>query len=203
MREPYAAKVNKCTVAGHALNGTGVGLALLDGSPEVSLASLLLLTENDTDGTDCLLAEVLDLDNLKARGGANQCIQVAAHGNAGLRCGDEYAYGIDDSNQSALNGRGDLTLKDVTILACLYDLDPVLVGINALLGKLGNSLNITDADNKCLHAVAHLELLGELYRRIIGNLLGLDDACDLGAEIKLKLGVGNAGHVSGNGVSCI
>ena len=196
-----AADINERAVCGHALNSTCVLLALFNCCPESSFLCLSLLTSNVADGAVCTAA--LNLDNSELNGLTNQNGKITVAADACVRTGNEYAVVVGKNDYTALNCLNNLAFKDLLALKSIFDLLPALVGICSLLGELCDSLDVTYADNESFNFVTNLEHLLEIYRRIVCDLLGLDNAGNLVADVKLNLGIGYERNVSGNGVSCI
>ena len=196
-----AAQVDKRTVRGHALNSTGVNLAFLDLVPESFLCSLALCSLNQSDGALSLLA-LTDLKDSQLNGGVKQNVQIAVLGNAGLRCVYEHAIAVNGNDNAALNNLDYSALQHFLGVLCANDSEPVLVRINALLGKFSNSLDVADTNDKGIYLVTSVESVSQLFRRII-NLLGFDVTRNACAEVQLDLCIGNVFNGSGNDISCI
>ena len=95
------------------------------------------------------------------------------------------------------------TLKDIAVFLGSNYLLPVSCAVNSLLGKLCDTLDIAYSAYSAFDLVALLVELGKLYRRIVCDLLSLDNAGYLCANVELDLSVGYVGYCSGNDVSCI
>ena len=195
------AEINERAVSGEALNATRVYLALFDRSPECGFTSAALLASNELNRADSSIA--LDLDNAKLYLLALNGGKIAVLRNACLRCGNEHAVSSNENDNAASYDLNDLSFKDLTVLTSRNDLLPVLVRINALLGKLCNALDVAYADNEALDLVALLEHLGEFYRSIVCDLFSFDHACNVHAKVKLNFSVSNQCYGSGDSISCI
>ena len=117
--------------------------------------------------------------------------------------GDKYAVIVCKNDNAALYSLNNLAFKDLLALKSTLDLLPALVGICSLLGELCDSFDVTYADNESFNLVTDLVGLGQLYRRIVGDLVSDDNAGNLGAEVKLDLAVRNRSYDAFDGVSCI
>ena len=97
------AEVNECTVCSKVLNSTLIVLALFDCCPESIFLCLALLTEYGTDRSICLMALLVDVNNLYSLSCANESGEIAALGYTAERCGNEYANAVEiDKNAEEL-----------------------------------------------------------------------------------------------------
>ena len=198
----HAAQIHKRTVAGHALDHALIHLAVLDVLPELLLAGIALLLQNLADGALCLLV-VLDLNDLHGHGLTHQRVQIAVARHAGMCGGNEDLIGVDQRHDAALVDQNDLTLDSLLRLVGFLDLLPVLVGVNALLGECSEAIDIADTDHESLHLIPDFEHLIQLRRRIIRNLIQLDNAGHLGSQVELNLAGRDRGHDPYYGISCL
>ena len=166
-----AAEVNECAVRGQALNGSFIDRTLFNGIPECLLLCLALLACNRTDGSVSAAALILDLDDLHALGRSDKCGKVSVARDSGLRCGDEYAVGIERNDNSSLYSLDNLALKNLAAFVSRDYVFPILIGINALFRKGRNTVNVAYFDYECFNFVAELEHIFKLCRLIVGYLI--------------------------------
>ena len=192
----HAAQINKRAEIGKALDLAGVDLADLDLFPELLGLLLAGFAGHDADRADGTAALTVGLQDLEADFLAQQGVQVAVAGNAGLAGGDKYLDAIGEDQNAALDDFGDDAGEDFAGFAGVHDLLKAGSGIQTGLGEHGGAFHIVDADDHQLQLVADLDdilrlgagVAGQLIQRYITGVLGAGvnrnfrrlDACNNG-----------------------
>ena len=179
-----------------------VSLAYLDVCPEVSLLCTSLFALNYTNGTNSLFGS-LDFDNLEGNGLTYEGGEIAILRNAGLGCGNEDAVCIVKNNNAASYSLGYLALENGLVLASVYYVLPILIGICSLFGELCNAFDVADTNDEAFDLVAVFEVLSQLKGGIVCDLFRFYVAGYARTEVQLKLSIGNVSNCSGNDISCI
>ena len=179
-------------------------LANLQRAPKSLFSCLALCGENHTDrALGTVLALCIDLNDLKALGGANQGSQIAILRYTGVGCGNKDLCAGGQTDHATLDGLDNLTLKDLAVFLGSNHIDPILIGINALFGEGCHTVLIADAYNKNLHLITYMEQIGQLGIVIIGSLVTGDHAGNLSAEVNINIVIRNSGNDATYGFSCM
>jgi hypothetical protein len=172
----HAVEVDERTEVGDVLDHALADLTGLDGVEELATLLAALLLDELAAGEDDVLAQLVDLDDLKVVGLADVLIQVLGRLDVHVRGRDE-GIDTDGDDEAALDLGLDATGGDGALGELGEDVIPVLLLLGLVVGEDRIALLVFDLLDQHLDGAADLELAD------VDKLVGGNDALGFAADI--------------------